>query len=293
MPEPTTGIWSYFAIFFALVLAAFGFPIPEEIPVVIAGGLCPTPLRRPARRSRCDALHLGAAHSGNGRPRRDGRRSRSPHRRVPPSAAAPGLVHHAADMHHRRDPLRCDSLRHRPRRRPALLEVGWVKRWLIRPETRDRIEGNFHKYGVRILLGVRLLARRSRAGLRHGRRVATARHRFLLADGLYAILGVTLLFFLAYWFTDQVKEAVMNFTHQIDSYRPYVIAGVIAAVGLFFAYEYWKRRRITGDPKEVPIIGEKLVKPSPTDQFPDSVILSKEAVKRRWPHRSEKTSRPK
>jgi hypothetical protein len=48
---------------------------------------------------------------------------------------------------------------------------------------------------------------------------------------------------------------------------------VIAVVGLFMLYEFWKRRRVTGDPREVPIIGEKLIKPAEREPFPDSVIL--------------------
>ena len=38
MPETSTGIYAYFAVFGTLVLAAFGVPIPEEIPIVVAGG---------------------------------------------------------------------------------------------------------------------------------------------------------------------------------------------------------------------------------------------------------------
>ena len=31
---------------------------------------------------------------------------------------------------------------------PRLLEADWVKRFVVKPETRDRIETNFHKFGV-------------------------------------------------------------------------------------------------------------------------------------------------
>ena len=36
----STGVYAYVVVFVALVAAAFGFPIPEEIPIVTAGGLC-------------------------------------------------------------------------------------------------------------------------------------------------------------------------------------------------------------------------------------------------------------
>jgi membrane protein DedA with SNARE-associated domain len=286
VPEPSTGIYSYAGVFAALVLAAFGFPIPEEIPVVVAGGLC------------------ARAASGN---------DHGPAEEMPfalglplPEAVGPAAAIAAADAPARtaRSRIRhpvwyimlpvcilgvvlCDAILYTIGRAggPRLLEVGWVKRFLIRPDTRDRIESNFHRYGVRILLGVRLLPGVRAPVFVMAGVLRLPVTRFLLADGLYAIVGVTILFVLAYWFTDQVTRAILNFTHQVDSIRPYVITGAIAAVGLFFIYEFWKRRRVTGDPKEVPIIGEKLIKPSETDEFPDSVLLPKTGAERSEPRR--------
>ena len=114
--------------------------------------------------------------------------------------------------------------------------------------------------------------------------------RFLLADSIYALPGVTILFTLAYWFTNQVKEAVLNFTHRIDSFRPYLIIGGITAVALFLLYEFWKRRHVTGDPKEVPIIGEKVIKPAAADPFPDSVVLRKDQLQKPTVQKSAKKS---
>src|SRR5262245_46968410 len=280
VPESSTGIYAYFAIFGALVLAAFGLPIPEEIPVVVAGGLCADAATPPPHHAY--DIMLGALA-------------------LPiPDAVGPLTAIAAADAPpvpapvFPRHPLwyimlpvvilgvvLCDGLLYGIGRigGPKLLEINWVKRWVVKPEMRDRIETNFHKYGVRILLGVRLLP-----GVRAPVFVIAGVLRlpltkFLLADGLYAILGVSVLFFLAYWFTNQVKEAVTNFVHRIDSFRPYVILAALAAVGLFMLYEFWKRRHLTGDPKEVPIIGEKVIKPAEKEPFPDSVVLTKEKLK--------------
>ena len=38
-----------------------------------------------------------------------------------------------------------------------LLDVPWVRHHLVKPDKRARIEENFHRYGVKILLGARLL----------------------------------------------------------------------------------------------------------------------------------------
>jgi membrane protein DedA with SNARE-associated domain len=282
VPETSTGVYAYLAVFIALVLAAFGFPIPEEIPVVIAGGLCADAATPPPHH----AFDIMAGALGLPFPDLVGPAAAIATIDAPP-VPAPKYPQHP--IWYIMLPVcilgvvLCDGLLYGIGRfgGPRLLEIAWVKRWIVRPEMRDRIENNFHKYGVRILLGVRLLP-----GVRAPVFVIAGvlrlpLTRFLFADGIYAILGVSLLFSLAYWFTNQVKEAVTNFTHSIDSFRPYLIIGVIAAVGLFMLYEFWKRRHVTGDPKEVPIIGEKLIKPAETEPFPDSTVISKGTAKKK------------
>jgi membrane protein DedA with SNARE-associated domain len=123
------------------------------------------------------------------------------------------------------------------------------------------IEANFHRYGVRLLLGVRLLP-----GVRAPVFIAAGvvrlpLHRFLLADGIYAIPGVSVLFVLAYWFTDSVVQIVHNFERQIGSMRHYFVIGGIAALAAWLTYEFWQRRKVTGDPKEVPHIVDKIIHP--------------------------------
>jgi membrane protein DedA with SNARE-associated domain len=280
VPESSTGIYAYFAIFGALVLAAFGLPIPEEIPVVVAGGLCADAATPPPHHAY--DIMLGAL--GLPIPDAVGPLTAIATADAPP---VPAPVYPRHPLWYIMLPVvilgvvLCDGLLYGIGRfgGPKLLEIDWVKRWVVKPEMRDRIETNFHKYGVRILLGVRLLP-----GVRAPVFVIAGvlrlpLTRFILADGLYAILGVSVLFFLAYWFTNQVKEAVTNFVHRIDSFRPYVILAALAAVGLFMLYEFWKRRHLTGDPKEVPIIGEKVIKPAEKEPFPDSVVLTKEKLK--------------
>lgn len=289
MPETSTGIYAYLGVFTALVLAAFGFPIPEEIPIVVAGGLCADAAADPPHDSYAQLAAVMAL----------------PY----PELVGPALAVATADapnLPNRRRVFRhpvwyimlpvvilgvvlCDGLLYAIGRigGPRLLEVGWVKRWVVKPETRDKIESNFHKYGVRILLGVRLLPGVRAPVFVMAGVLRLPLTRFFFADLLYAIPGVTILFFLAYWFTHQIMEAVTNFTHRIDSLRPYIIIGVIAAVGLFMAYEFWKRRRVTGDPKEVPIIGEKVIKPAETEPFPDSVVISAESVRQAAEKREE------
>jgi membrane protein DedA with SNARE-associated domain len=269
-----SGLWAYPAIFVALVAAGLGFPIPEEIPVVTGGGLC--------------------AHAAN-------------HEPPPPpdwaaALAVPGAVGDpvlsAAASYDwairenaprpRRHPvwwimlpvcilgvIICDAFLYGIGRwgGPPLLEKPWVQRYVIKREKRAKIERNFQKYGVRILLGVRILPGVRAPVFVMAGVVRLPVHRFLLADGIYAIPVVTVLFTLAYWFTDQVLELVHNLERRIGSAKPYVIIIGIAALGCWLLYEYLQRRVVTGDPHEVPLIGEKVIKPPHAPVDKDGSVL--------------------
>jgi hypothetical protein len=72
--------------------------------------------------------------------------------------------------------------------------------------------------------------------------------KFLLADGLYAIPGVNLLFWLAYLFTDQFVEAVKA----VDRHRPMVAVAVLSAIAGIVLYKFLTSRRLsTGDPEDI------------------------------------------
>jgi membrane protein DedA with SNARE-associated domain len=139
---------------------------------------------------------------------------------------------------------------------PRLLEFRWIKTRLLPPEKKRKIEDNFHKYGVKILLFARFLpAIRSPIFITAGvMRVSFA--RFLVADGIYAIPGVSLLFFLGYWFTDQFQRAV----ERMESYRPLIVVLVLAAVASYLVYHFLNQPVTTGDPKELPVIGGQVAK---------------------------------
>lgn len=273
----TSGLWAYPVIFGALVAAGFGFPIPEEIPVVSAGGWC----ARTASREPYDVQKWAALSTVPG-PQADPI--------VAAAAAADWARVEKINRERGHHPVwwimlpvcivgvvTCDAFLYGIGRwsGPPLLEKPWIQRYFVSPDKRAKIERNFQKYGVRILLGVRLLPGVRAPVFVMAGVVRLPLTRFLLADGLYAIPGVTLLFTLAYWFTDQVLELVMRFEGQIGSLKPYLIIGGIAVVGCWLLYEYLKRRVVTGDPKEVPLIGDKVIRPphAPVDKA-GSVLIA-------------------
>jgi membrane protein DedA with SNARE-associated domain len=262
--ETSIGIWAYPAVFIALVAAGLGFPIPEEIPVVTAGAFS-------AHAASHEKVPLPDWAAALAVPGAEG----DP---VLSAAVAADWARRDQIPQPRRHPLwyimlpvcilgvvTCDAFLYMIGRwgGSPLLEKAWVQRYVIKPEKRAKIERNFQKYGIRILLGVRLLPGVRAPVFVMAGVVRLPLHRFLLADGLYAIPGVSLLFGLAYWFTDQVVEAVQNFERKIGSAKPILVIAGITAIGAWLLYEYWQRRAVTGDPHEVPLIGDRMIKPPP------------------------------
>ncbi len=279
MTESWIGPWAYPAVFIALMAAGLGFPIPEEIPVVTAGGLCAKAASKPQVPQPSEVAVPALALPLPGA--------------IGPATAVAAAVEQVSRQIAHRPPQHpvwwimlpvcivgvvcCDAFLYGIGRwwGPPLLEKPWVLRHFLKPERRATIERNFQKYGVRILLGVRLLPGVRAPVFVMAGVVRLPVTRFLLADGMYAIPGVTLLFTLAYWFTDQVIEIIMRFEGQVSSFKSYFIIGGIAAIGCWLLYEYLMRRLMTGDPKEVPLIGEKMIKPphAPVDKA-GSVLIA-------------------
>lgn len=137
-----------------------------------------------------------------------------------------------------------------------LLDRKWIQRRVLPPEKRAQIEKNFHDRGIAVLLGARLLPGiRTPIFLMAGvLRVPLG--RFLIADGIYAIPGVNILFWLAYVLTDQV----LLIFNQINAYRPQVVLVVLSFFAGFLAQRYLFTRKVsTGEAPHVPQI---IVKPA-------------------------------
>src|SRR5260370_19980821 len=101
---------------------------------------------------------------------------------------------------------------------------------------RQRIERNFHRYGVNILLFGRLLPTiRGPLFLTAGM-MRLPLVRFLIADGLGAIIGNTLLFFLGFWFGDAFMDLIANVEKEAEMYRPILILAGLAAISAYMLY---------------------------------------------------------
>src|ERR1051326_2441845 len=215
-------MWKYLGVFGTLLAAGMGLPIPEELPIITAGAMVghdsTTPLADPNYDLRLRwYIMLPICIVG--------------------VVIGDGFLYGIGRVFGFR-----------------VLNIRWVRTRLLTPEKRERIERNFHRYGIWILLAARMLPGfRSPIFLLAGINRLPLR-KFLLADGLYAIPGVSLLFFLAYVFTDRFKQLF----EQVNSYKSMIILCVISGVAGYLLRFFQEHPISTGDPEEVPVIGGKL-----------------------------------
>jgi membrane protein DedA with SNARE-associated domain len=240
----------YAGVLAALVLAGFGAPIPEEIPIVTAGAMVGHDAQDVAdyraaidRFERFDGRADAAAAVLGGsveyfRPERPDRPRSLTRWWIMLPLCIVGVV-------------LADCVLYTAGRMwgVRLLRSGWVQRNVLPPEKQVKIEQNFAKHGILILLGARLTPGiRTPVFLMAGV-LKMPLARFLLADGLYAVPGVNLLFWLAYLFTDQFVAAI----HAVERHRPMAVAVVLAAVGGVILYKLLANRKLsTGDVEEIP-----------------------------------------
>ncbi|MBI1830214.1 MAG: DedA family protein [Planctomycetes bacterium] len=198
--------WGYLGVFVGILATGLGFPMPEELPIVVGGALATH-----------DDVRIWI---------------------MLPVCIVGVIVG--------------DSFLYLIGRfwGAKLLELKFVREKLISPEKLESIAENFKTYGIKILLFARLTP-----GIRAPIFLTAGITKlpislFILADGIYAIPGVTLLFFLGYWFTDSIIDLVKD-TAMV---KPIIVLVVVAAVVLYFAYHFWKRPVVEGSPTEMPPI---------------------------------------
>jgi len=200
--------WGPLGIFLGIIVTGLGFPMPEELPVVIGGGL---------------------VHDTN-----------------------------ASDFRWWFMLLACiagvivgDSCLYLIGRLwgVRLIRLPFIRKHLMTPERLVKISHNFDKYGVKILLFARLTP-----GIRAPIFVTAGITKlpwvkFLMADAIYAIPGVTLLFVLGYWFTDTVVDLIKAGESQI---RSIVYMVVLVGVVGYLLYRHLRKPVVEGSPKEMP-----------------------------------------
>jgi membrane protein DedA with SNARE-associated domain len=202
--------WSYLGIFLGIVATGVGFPMPEELPVVVGGAL--------VGGQQANWWMLPVCIVG--------------------VIVGDGCLYTICRFWG-----------------PRLLKYRFVNTRLLPPERLEHIERNFQQYGVRILLFARLTPGiRAPIFLTAGL-TRLPLSRFLLADGIYAIPGVSLLFLLGWYFGELVVDVIRD---DFAKVKNVVIVVVVLAVVGYFVYRLLRRPVITGDPKEMPRLVEQV-----------------------------------
>ncbi len=206
--EEFLNTWGPLGIFLGIILTGLGFPMPEELPVVVGGAM---------------------VHDTNALDYRW---------LIMWAACICGVV--VGDT--------CLYLMGRFWGR-RLVELPFVKKYVLTPEHMAKITENFEKYGVRILLFARLTP-----GIRAPIFVTAGITKlpwvkFLTADGIYAIPGVSLLFLLGYWFGDSIAGVIEQGESRI---RSIVWLVLLVGIALYFVYRHLRKPVVEGSPKEMP-----------------------------------------
>lgn len=198
--------WGYLGVFLGILATGLGFPMPEELPIVLGGAL-------------------------------------ANHGKVYVWVMLPVCIVGV---------IIGDSFLYFIGRfwGSKLVEVPFIRNKILTPERLAVIRENFQKHGVKILLFARLTPGiRAPIFLSAGIMKLPVTH-FLLADAIYAIPGVTILFFLSYWFTDSILELV----DQANYVKPIIVLVALAGLGIYLLYRFWRKPMVTGNPSEMPPI---------------------------------------
>jgi membrane protein DedA with SNARE-associated domain len=202
--------WGYLGVFVGILLTGLGFPMPEELPIVLGGALA------------------GGFAGGDF----------TIYWWIMLPVCIVGVVIG-------------DSFLYWIGRLwgAKLVERPFVKKHLLTSEKLASITENFHKYGIKILLFARLTPGiRAPIFLTAGI-VRLPLSRFLLADGIYAVPGVSLLFVLGYQFTNQMIQLVKG---DLELVKNIIILVVVLGLAGYFTYRFLRRPVVTGSPAEMP-----------------------------------------
>jgi membrane protein DedA with SNARE-associated domain len=137
-----------------------------------------------------------------------------------------------------------------------LVQIPFICKHVLTPERLESISDNFEKHDIKILLFARLTP-----GIRAPIFLTAGISRlsltkFLFADSVYAIPGVTLLFCLGFWFTDSMVDLIKS---EASKVKPIIVLAVLVGVTLYVFYRFLRKPVVTGSPQEMPPLVEPVM----------------------------------
>ena len=140
------------------------------------------------------------------------------------------------------------------------------------PEKRERIRANFDRYGIAIFVVGRLVPGiRTTLFLTAGS-MRLSLVRFIIADGLGAIVGASLFFMLGFGLGASFKDIIEEWEMKIMAYKSMIVLAVLVLVGGYLLYNFLRDPIPTGDPKEVPLIGSQIAAAIPDQHVVEEAV---------------------
>ena len=122
---------------------------------------------------------------------------------------------------------------------PKLFEYRWVQK-VLSAEKRERMEGHFAQHGMKLLLLARFLPPMRTGVFLIAGATRFSFLKFLLADVIYAVVGVGLFFFCGTW--------ILGLVHKYTSVAVFIAALGVMLYGLYMYYKLLRRRDARGIP---------------------------------------------
>jgi membrane protein DedA with SNARE-associated domain len=123
--------------------------------------------------------------------------------------------------------------------------VRWrIVRWVLTRQREERLKAAYQRHAVKTIVAARhVMGLRAAAFLTAGI-VHVPFRRFLAADGIAAFVGVTVLFGLAYFFTDRLRAVLVD----IRSAEHWLVLVVMLGGVIVLVIMVWRRsRRLAGE----------------------------------------------
>lgn len=137
------------------------------------------------------------------------------------------------------------------------LMKGFIAR-IAPPQKQARIRHNFHRYGIAIFVIGRLVPGIRTTMFLTAGAMRLPLVRFLIADGVGALVGVGLFFFLGFGLGTQFLDVIESYEQKLMPYRAIALLVLFSAIAAYLAYLFFRHPIATGDPEEVPLIGHQL-----------------------------------
>jgi len=121
-----------------------------------------------------------------------------------------------------------------------LFEYRWVQKF-ISSERRLRLEGYFTKHGMKLLILARFFPPLRTGVFLIAGAAKYSYLKFLIADLVYAVVGVGLFFFCGTWIVELLKR--------FESTAIFIVAVVVCGYGLYMYYQLLRRRELSLAPQ--------------------------------------------